>query len=149
MKVSLIDILLSNNPKPKKKVRESLISFLHTRLCRDIKKIFKLNSIFWIFCKEDEDEDDNLAYYVMTTKKNPQIILHDAALYRFAKSYKLSIKNVVYFAMLHEMTHAYLDCKGLNKHSERTIDKFAFKVLRTSVKEAMPILDKYLKGKKK
>lgn len=143
MDVNAFEILAGYNDHPNKTIQKAVTSFFHTRYYKDAMKLLKLKTVRYLYCRSKTDEE--LAYYIMGTKKKPMIVLHDRVLKRFAKKIgKDQEKPLVYITLLHEMAHAYLDCKGLTRQSELVVHKFSLKAVKKGVPAAMDILKKYL-----
>lgn len=140
-------LIKDHNPRPAKMVKRFVDSFFHTKIYRELKKYFKINNIYYTYCRQKSKEE--LAFYIMGTKKDPIIILCDDVLKKTAVEWGKEIgigarKLLIYHTMIHELTHAYLDHRGLKRQSEHLVDDFSYNVLAHGLKASKRILIRYI-----
>lgn len=150
MEFNLAQLIKDYNPKPYKKVKKIVTSFLRSKVYSDAKKYLHLNNILYCFARQKSKRE--LAFYVMGSKKRPIIILCDDVMNKYCQQAEKDAKGIskmaLYHLMLHEMTHAYLDCRGLKRQSENLVDHFAYRALAIGIKKAKKILLKYVAKRK-
>lgn len=139
--------------RPMKSISKHISSFLRSKICRQLKKYFKIKRIRLAYCRQKSK--DEMAFYIMGTQHSPVIFFCDDVLKSEFPKWSSVIgkkgeKALIFHTFIHELTHAFLDWKGLgNRQSEHLINDFAFATMRSGLKSSKIILIKYLKRRGK
>ena len=60
------------------------------------------------------DTGDHVARYINGTSSSPVVVVNDKALAKWAKKYRVALRDAAESTLIHEMGHAYVDSMGLS-----------------------------------